>query len=48
VRKLGGLDKASLEAVMVRVWRCPWRPYLCEFGDTLGGQNQESLEAVIV
>jgi len=33
----GGRDRASLEAIIERVWRCTWRPSSSEIGGVLGG-----------
>jgi len=40
--KLRGNDGAILEAVIVQVWRCTWRPYLCKFGQVLVGSRWTS------
>jgi hypothetical protein len=36
-----------LESVIERDWRCPWRPYSSEWGNTLRCRDWASLEAVI-
>jgi len=33
-----------LEALIDRIWRCPWRPRLSELRDALGGRDRASLE----
>jgi hypothetical protein len=40
----GGHDRANLEAVIERLWRCTWRPRSREFGDALGGRDRARLE----
>jgi len=37
--------KIHLEAMIVQVWRCTWRPRLSEFGYTLVGWDRARLEA---
>jgi len=41
---LQGHDGANLEAGIGCVWSCTWRPYLSEFGESLGGGDQARLD----
>jgi len=47
----GGCDRVSLEinleAMMKQVWRCTWRPRLCELGDGNHASLEIYLEGVI-
>jgi len=36
-----------LDAVIERIWRCPWMPWSSAFGDALGCRDGANLEALI-